>query len=150
MPFNKAYCNFILNVAPNRDGLIDANALAALKDIGSRWKPAGPVDRLPEFSAPIISSNLAKRRPAYSSWSDDMWIMDFANDDSFTTSWTSNPTVKKPWLEVELDGEQAVNMITLYERNPHIKSYTLEYSLGRRVENAVLRHYTRQSKNPSF
>lgn len=127
VPFSKAWCNFILNVAPNRDGLIDDNALTALKDIGNSWKPAAPVDKLPEYAAPIISSNLAKRRPATSSWSDDMWIMDFANDDSFTTSWASNPTVKKPWLEIELDGEQAINMITVYERNPHIESYTLEY-----------------------
>jgi alpha-L-fucosidase len=34
IPFNKAYCNFILNVAPNRKGLIDDNAVAALKEIG--------------------------------------------------------------------------------------------------------------------
>lgn len=130
VPFNTAYCNFILNVAPNRDGLIDDNALAALKDIGKRWKPAGAVGRLPEFQAPIISSNLAKRRPTTSSWSDDMWIMDFANDDSFTTSWASNPTVKKPWLAVELEGERAFNMVTVYERDPKIKVYRLEYRSG--------------------
>jgi alpha-L-fucosidase len=29
VPFNKVYCNFILNVAPNRLGLIDDNAVAA-------------------------------------------------------------------------------------------------------------------------
>jgi len=31
IPFNNAYCNFILNIAPNRDGLIDDNALAGFK-----------------------------------------------------------------------------------------------------------------------
>jgi len=127
VPLNTAHCNFILNVAPNRDGLIDANALAALADIGKRWKPATTPSSLPDYAAPIISHNLAKGRPTNASWSDDMWIMDFANDDSFTTSWTSNPTVKTPWLEVLLDGEQPVNMITLYERTPRIKRYTLEY-----------------------
>lgn len=34
-PYNNAYCNFILNVAPNKEGLIDSNALVALKEIGS-------------------------------------------------------------------------------------------------------------------
>lgn len=34
VPMGKAYCNFILNVAPNRDGLMDENALKALKQIG--------------------------------------------------------------------------------------------------------------------
>jgi alpha-L-fucosidase len=32
IPLNKVDCNFILNVAPNRDGLIDENALVALKN----------------------------------------------------------------------------------------------------------------------
>lgn len=127
VPFNAAYCNFILNVAPNRDGLIDDNALAALKSIGQQWKPAGAVGKLPVFEAPIISHNLAKQRPSNASWSDDMWIMDFANDDSFTTSWAANPTVQKPWYEVSLDGEQAFTMVTVYERDPRIKSYRLEY-----------------------
>ena len=34
IPQNKAYCNFMLNVAPNSDGLIDDNALDALNEIG--------------------------------------------------------------------------------------------------------------------
>src|SRR5882757_8417561 len=83
IPYNKIYDNFILNVAPNRDGLIDANALAALAEIGRSWKNDGRVAVLPPVEAPIISSNMAKHRPANASWSDDMWIMDFANDDDF-------------------------------------------------------------------
>jgi alpha-L-fucosidase len=43
IPLNRAYCNFILNVAPNRQGLIDDNALALLKEIGDRWKPEGNI-----------------------------------------------------------------------------------------------------------
>lgn len=127
IPLNKVYCNFILNVAPNSDGLIDDNALAALKSIGSQWKNAGAVDLLPKADAPIISSNLAKHRPTNSSWSDDMDIMDFANDDDFTTRWVSNSTVKTPWLEVELDKEQPFNMITIYEAEARIKKYHFDY-----------------------
>ena len=127
VPLNKAHCNFILNVAPNRDGLIDDNALAALKVIGKTWRNEGPTDKLAAADAPIISSNLAKRRPSYSSWSDDMWIMDFANDDDFSTSWMSNPTVKTPWYEVELEKEVPFNMITIYETESSIKKYRVEY-----------------------
>lgn len=56
-----------------------------------------------------------------------MDIMDFANDDDFTTRWVSNSTVKIPWLEVELDREQPFNMITLYEAEARIKKYHFEY-----------------------
>jgi alpha-L-fucosidase len=127
IPFNNAYCNFILNVAPNRDGLIDDNALTALKTIGQRWQNKGALPALPAAPAPIISSNLAKRQPAASSWSEDMNIMDFANDDSFRTTWQSNRSVKSPWLEIELGKEQGFNMITIVEDKPRIKKYRLEY-----------------------
>ena len=53
------------------------------------------------MEAPIISSNIAKHQPANSSWSEDMDIMDFANDDDYKTSWQSHPSVKEPWLEIQ-------------------------------------------------
>lgn len=126
-PLNDAYCNFILNVAPNRDGLIDDNAMATLAAIGSKWKNAGPVQALPVAEAPIISPNLAKKQAANASWSDDMWIMDFANDDSFTTAWMSNPAVKEPWYEISFKRDEAFNTIVIAEKKANIKAYRLEY-----------------------
>lgn len=130
IPFNKVYCNFILNAAPNRDGLIDDNAVAAFRQIGKLWKNEGALNNLPKNEAPIISSNIAKFKPANSSWSWDMQLMDFANDDNFKTGWESNPLVSKPWLEIELgNNEQPFNMITITEKNNKndIQSYKLEY-----------------------
>lgn len=130
VPYNKAWCNFILNVAPNREGLIDDNALAALKAMGQSWKNEGAVAPLPPVEAPIISSNLAKKQSTAGSWSNDMNIMDFANDDNFRSSWQSNPGVKAPWLEVDLNKVQGFNMITIVEDKPRIKQYRLEYNLN--------------------
>jgi len=127
IPYNKIYDNFILNVAPNRDGLIDDNALAALADIGKMWKNEGPVDALPSGEAPIISSNLAKHQQTASSWSDDMWIMDFATDDNFHTAWRSNPMVKAPWYQITFDREKAFNAVVITEDKPNISRYRLEY-----------------------
>ncbi|MDR1274731.1 MAG: alpha-L-fucosidase [Odoribacteraceae bacterium] len=128
IPMNNAYCNFILNVAPNREGLIDDNALATLAAIGKRWKNDGPTAVLPPNHAPIISSNLAKNRPADASWSWDMSIMDFAVDDDFSTAWTSIDVVENPWFEVYLDGERAFNAVVIVENEkPRVKRYRLEY-----------------------
>ena len=127
IPFNKVDCNFILNVSPNRDGLIDDNALKALKTIGKLWKNDGPAPQLAPVDAPIISSNLAKDQPSNSSWSDDMNIMDFANDDDFTTSWVSNPEVKNPWYEIDFDRDKEFNTIVIAEEKPNITNYKLEY-----------------------
>lgn len=130
IPFNKAYCNFILNVAPNRQGLIDENALTALTRIGELWKPEAVSAKLPTVDAPIIASNLAKHQPSNASWSEDMWIMDFGNDDNFKTAWTSHPSVSKPWYEIVLGAERSFNLISVVEKQPGITAYRLEYFTG--------------------
>jgi alpha-L-fucosidase len=128
VPLNKAWCNFILNVAPNQEGLIDPNAVKALEEVGKRWKNTGAMPALPPAEAPIISSNIAKFQRSNSSWSDDMNIMDFANDDRFTSSWQSNTTVKQPWYEIDFDKDQRFNMISIVEDGSNIKKYRLEYN----------------------
>ncbi|TKC56915.1 carbohydrate-binding protein [Pedobacter hiemivivus] len=127
VPYNQVYCNFILNVAPNRDGLIDDNALVALREMGKLYKPIGGFPKFPAAEAPVISSNLAKRKPANGSWSWDMSIMDFAVDDDFSSNWTSHPTVKNPWFEVDLIKETAFNAIVITQAKSDQVSYTIEY-----------------------
>ena len=129
-PLNAASCNFILNVAPNRDGLIDDNALALLKQIGTLWKNEAATTPLQALDLPIISSNLALGKGTNSSWSDDMDIMDFANDDKYNTSWRSNRSVEKPWFELELGNETALNTIVIAEQKQTIETYILEYWNG--------------------
>ncbi|HTI59212.1 alpha-L-fucosidase [Mucilaginibacter sp.] len=126
-PLNNADVNFILNVAPNRDGRFDDNALASLKKIGELWHNEGPEPTLPKLDAPVISHNIAKNKPSNSSWGDDDNIMDLANDDDFTTSWVSNTTVDKPWWEVDLGKETAFNTISIAQDKPRISDYVLEY-----------------------
>jgi alpha-L-fucosidase len=67
-----------------------------LKEIGDRWKPEEKMPVLEAPEAPIISPNIAKFKPASSSWSWDTQISDFGNDDDFKTYWESNIHVKEP------------------------------------------------------
>lgn len=127
VPLNKAYCNFILNVAPNRDGLIDDNVIDELKEIGHLYKRPESFPKLPAAAVPIISSNLAKKHPANASWSDDMALMDFATDDNFTTSWVSHSGIANPWFEVDLSKEVPFNMVVITEEKANVSAYTLEY-----------------------
>lgn len=131
IPYNGAYCNFILNVAPNKNGLIDDNALEALKEMGKLYSRSANPPKLPQHAAPIISSNIAKHVISNSSWSDDMNIMDFANDDSFRSSWSSNPTVKAPWYEVTFQKAEPCNMIVLTAGNNSGANYSFEYFANR-------------------
>ena len=115
IPYNEAYCTYILNAAPNREGLIDPNAVAAMKRIGELWKNTGHLVDVPEAPAPVIDLNLALDRPCDSSWSDDMMLMDFANDDDFSSCWVSSPTVKEPWWRVELAPGMPVAAVVVTE-----------------------------------
>jgi alpha-L-fucosidase len=147
IPFNNAYCNFLLNVAPNKDGLIDQNALDALKEMGELWKDDEKYTVLPKQERPIISHNLAKNKFSESSWSDDMNIMDFGNDDKFSTSWESNPEVEKPWYEVTLGKDITFNTIAITEGGiPKITNYTLEYYSFGKWRNLVSGTNTSKAK----
>ncbi|MDR2121459.1 MAG: alpha-L-fucosidase [Tannerella sp.] len=124
-PLNRAHCNFILNVAPNTDGLIDDNALAALREIGRLWNDNAPATPLPDFDPPIIASNIARNQPVNSSWSDDASIMDFGNDDNFRTSWYSNPDVSQPWFEIDFPHARSFNAVAIYDTKQCITKYRL-------------------------
>ena len=131
-PYNNAYCNFILNVAPNREGLMDDNAIDALRQIGQLWKHEGPTQPLPPSEAPIIQCNIAKGCPAEYSWSYDYKIGDFANDDNFDTSWISHSTVSEPWWEADLNGKKRISLVTIVEkRQGSMQAYRIEYKRGK-------------------
>ena len=116
IPLNEAHCNFILNAAPNRDGLIDDNAVAEFKKIGLLWRYPGKADSLTVHRDPIITPNLAKGKPMDSSWSFDTRISDFANDDDFSTAWVAYEAVKEPYIEVLLGEETPIRAIGFAEQ----------------------------------
>lgn len=126
-PKNNAGCTFILNVAPNRDGLFDKNAIDALKKIGKLWKDDKKQCVVAETGAPIIATNIAKKKHAIGSWSYDMNQHDLATDDSFSSSWVAHPSIKEPWLQVELGDVYPVNAVVLTDHHDNaITSYRIE------------------------
>lgn len=164
VPMGKAYCNFILNVAPNRDGLMDDNALKALTQIVKIWAKTEPgaageaakaIDpnyvaadlRFSECPAPIIASNLAKGRRADSSWSYDMEISEFAVDDDFESAWVANALGPEcPNLRVYLDKEQLLNMIAITEEvGSEIREYRLDARVNGQWQELMLVHADAQS-----
>lgn len=140
IPLNKAHCNFILNVAPNRDGLVDDNVVAEFKKIGELWKHPGKADKLGPTNKPIIYENLAKKKPMNSSWSFDTRISDLASDDDYTTYWVAYERVKEPFLEVDLQQPMEINAAGFVEsdttefynsvKESRIGEYKISYYAG--------------------
>lgn len=127
-PKNEAGCTFIMNVAPNRDGLLDDNAVGRLHEIGEIWKNDRIGATLAESPAPVISTNIAKHRHATGSWSNDSEIHDFANDDNFGSCWKSNRAVESPWIMIDLGTPQQFNAVTITDNsNRTLAAYSIDY-----------------------
>ncbi|MCM1448933.1 MAG: alpha-L-fucosidase [Clostridiales bacterium] len=131
VPMNKVGCTFILNAAPNTDGLIDDNAMASLKKIGKIWRNTGHEANVAETGHPITASNIAKGCHVTGSWSFDMGIHDLVTDDDFGSAWYSNPAVKEPWISVELGETQPLNMVVITcHKDSRLDKYSIEYRTG--------------------
>ena len=114
VPFNDRHCNLILNVAPNRDGRFDQNAVDRLAEIGQLWKNSGPA---PKLTPPVIitTPNLAFKQRSFASSSADTSGPDLANDNLFHTFWISDDGQTSGWIEIAFDRATAFNTITLVE-----------------------------------
>jgi alpha-L-fucosidase len=99
VPFNANHCNFLLNVAPNRAGRFDDNAVARLQEIGQLWRNPGPAPKVAS-SLVITTPSLARDMPAWASSSADTSGPDLALDEVANTHWAADPAAVTAWLEV--------------------------------------------------
>ncbi|NID16695.1 alpha-L-fucosidase [Luteibacter yeojuensis] len=113
-PFNENHCNLILNVAPNRDGRFDDNAVARLAEIGRLWKNTGPAPKIGR-SVTITTPDLAAGRPAWASASDEAVGPDQAFDDNFRSYWLADRGKEDAWIEVRFDEPVSFNTLSIVE-----------------------------------
>lgn len=99
VPFNANHCNFILNVAPNRLGRFDDNAVARLEEIGQLWRNPGPAPKVAS-SLVITTPSLVRDLPAWASSSADTTGPDEAIDELANSHWAADPMAGTAWLEV--------------------------------------------------
>lgn len=128
VPMNQVCCTYILNVAPNRDGLLDDNACRTLKQIGKMWKDDGVRHPVAESERPITATNLAKGKYTTGSWSYDMEIHDMATDDNFHSAWIAKAVDgQQPWISVDLGKTYPVNAVVITDSaDDGIQSYTID------------------------
>lgn len=121
IPFNEKDCNLILNVAPNREGTFDQNALERLAEIGALWKRKGTVPRV-NPSITITSRNLAHARPSFASSSADTSGPDLANDNNPGTFWLADEGQREGWIEIDLGSPTRFNTVAAIEPT-YLESY---------------------------
>jgi alpha-L-fucosidase len=145
IPFNEAHCNLALNVAINREGRIDQNALDRLAEIGKAWKHPGPAAKLPPQQPQITTANLAmKKKVRFSSYYDSLGP-DLCNDDDFSSFWILGKGKPEGWIEVLLGRREAFNTAILgeprsrdfYGDKSRIKGYRIQYWDGHKWADAA-------------
>lgn len=129
VPFQAGHCNLILNVAPNRDGRFDDNAVRRLAEIGQLWRERKPAPRL-EPAIVITTPNLAYARPSYASSIADTSGPDLANDDHPATYWVADSGQTSGWLEVDLGRPTSFDTVTVIE-----PVYRQDYGTRSRITN---------------
>jgi alpha-L-fucosidase len=127
-PFNQGHCNLILNVAPNRDGRFDQNAVERLGEIGKLWANPGPAPKLSP-SIEVTTPNLAFAQPSFASSSADTSGPDLANDNIFRTYWIPDEGQTSGWLEVVFGRPVSFNTVSIVEPR-----YSAQYGPEGRIE----------------
>ena len=56
-----------------------------------------------------------------------MFLMDFANDDNFSSAWISSPAVKEPWWSVTLEpGTQIGSVVVTEKKAGRLQEFVVE------------------------
>ena len=128
IPFNEQHCNLILNVAPNRDGRFDSNAVMRLAEVGKLWSNPGRAAKI-KASIQITAPNLALAQPAVASSSADTSGPDLANDDNFESNWTADDGKQSAWLEIDFRKPAVFNTVVIAQpgKSSRLTAYAISY-----------------------
>lgn len=85
------WCDFVLNCPPNREGLLDSNIVARLKEVGNVWSPDSTRPPLPK-QAPFIDYPVMPVSASATS-GDAAYAIDGKNDRYFYSVWKSSASL---------------------------------------------------------
>jgi alpha-L-fucosidase len=157
IPFNRNHCNLILNVAPNRDGRFDDNAVERLAEIGRLWKNEGPAPRI-DAAMVITTRNLGLNLPSFASSIEDATGPDLAFDDDLRTYWMADKGQSSAWLEVRFDRPTVFNTVAIvepvgaadYGDTSRIADYKVQYAVGDSWRDLIEGHSPRPFQFHAF
>ena len=124
-PFNQRNVLFFLNCAPNREGLMDDNVLARLKEISKTWTPPPPLQTIPDSwkNWPVPSSvqlfkgkNIAEGKPVRFATNQTVKSGNNVVDGNPNTS--VDLAGKVAWMEIDFGEVQPLEGLHIWNRFP--------------------------------
>lgn len=112
----------LLNVPPNRDGIISEQDIVRLREFRSALNGMFSVDLT--RGARAVASNVRREMGDSLGWAAQNVL-----DGKPATFWATDDSIHSSWLEIQLDGEKTLNVIELQEPieyGQRIASYTVE------------------------
>lgn len=138
---NARYCNYLLNAAPNKDGLMDENVLKRLEEIGKLVSLPPDITELPAPARPhrVVAAT------ASSSNQDAARVLD-AN---LFTRWIPAAEDKQPWVEFDFGKPETFNAVVCGEYGHNIRAFRIEAMVNGQWQEVLkggdIKHHFQQS-----
>lgn len=129
---NNHYTNYLLNVAPNRDGLLDDNVMKRLREIGTFVSVSTTrVTSLPTPQA--VNKNVRVKASSQKEGYDAKYVID-AN---LHTNWMFLSSDKARWIELDYGKPETFNKVICGEFYSNVKKFMIEAYINNSWEEIV-------------
>lgn len=129
---NKHYSNYLLNAAPNNKGLMDANVVKRLKEVGEKVKVLQPLTSIPAIQKP--HKNVTVKVSSVSDKQNDLGSN--VIDCNLFTKWRPSKNDDTPWVELDFGENKTFNYFSMHGGyNKAIQSYEIEAFLNNKWVN---------------
>lgn len=119
------WCDFVLNCPPNRDGLLDSNIVARLKEVGQAWSPDTARPPLPKQAPFIEHPVIPVSATATSGIAKD--AIDGLNDRYYYSVWKSDSSLPQ---SITVDLGKVCSGISVLDCVPQYKTVATPISAG--------------------
>ncbi len=118
---NSHYCNYLLNAAPNKEGLMDNNIIERLKEVGSSVQLPADIKQLPTVQK--VQRNVKVKA---SSQSSAEYSPQNVIDADLFTRWQFAENDQERWIELDFGKPESFNTVVCGELDENVKDFKIE------------------------
>lgn len=122
---NTRYCNYLLNAAPNDKGLMDANVVQRLSEIGAAVKLSSPLQELPQ----LLPVHQGVEIKASSEHSQEFTAQNLIDCDLFTR-WMPSKNDTECTVELDFGSVKTFNKMVCGEFGNSVEKFKIEAKVG--------------------